>query len=57
MANIIDSQYTDEYVFDLDKKPGFMAAFGMTYYDSNPNMLIEKEYGEIRGRVKGWNPE
>ena len=33
--NIIDTHYTSEYVFDLDKKPGFNVAFGMTYYDSD----------------------
>ena len=61
MPNILDSVYTDQYVFNedggLDKNPGFMAAFGMTFYDSNQEMLDEPEYGEIQGRVKGWNGE
>ena len=61
MPNILDSVYTDEYVFNedntLDKKPGFNAAFGMAFYDSNQEMLNVPEYGQIRGRVRGWNPE
>ena len=60
MVNVVDSKYSDEYVFDRDKggpEAGFIAAFGMTYYDSNQNMLLVPEYGEIVGRVKGWNGE
>ena len=60
MVNTVDSEYTDEYVFDLDKggpEAGFNIAFGMTYYDSNPTMLIEPEFGELRGRVRKWTPE
>ena len=30
-------------------------AFGMTYYDSNPNMLIEPDYGEVKGRVRSYD--
>ena len=56
-VNLVDSHYGEDYVFDLDKGPGFMAAFGMTYYDSNREMLIEPDYGEIKGRVRSWNEE
>ena len=61
MLNVLDSVYSDAYVFNedntLDKKPGFVAAFGMTFYDSNQEMLDVPEYGQIQGRVKGWNGE
>ena len=56
-VNIVDSHYGDDYTFDLDKNPGFKAAFGITYYDSNKEMLIEPDYGEIIGRIKSWNNE
>ena len=56
-VNVVDSHYNDGYVFDLDKGPGFQAAFGLTYYDSNQEMIIEPDYGEIIGRVKSWNNE
>ena len=56
-VNVVDSHYGDEYTFDLDKGPGFRVAFGMTYYDSNQEMLIEPDYGTVTGRVKSWNEE
>ena len=56
-VNVVDSHYSDEYIFNLDKGPGFQAAFGLTYYDSNQEMIIEPDYGEIIGRVKSWNNE
>ena len=52
--NVMDSFYQDDYVFDLDKKPGLQVAFGMTYYDSNQEIIIEPDYGELIARVKKW---
>ena len=52
--NVIDSFYQDDYVFDLDKKPGLQIAFGITYYDSNQEMIVEPDYGELIARVKKW---
>ena len=43
--NVIDSFYQDDYVFNLDKKPGLQVAFGITYYDSNQEMIVEPDYG------------
>ena len=30
-------------------------AFGITYFDSNPYMIIEPDYGEVVARVKSWD--
>ena len=53
--NNIDYYYTDEYTFDLDKKPGFNIAFGISYYDHNRTMPIEPDYGEVVAKIKRWN--
>ena len=52
--NVIDSYYQDDYVFNLDKQPGLQIAFGITYYDTNQEMIVEPDYGELIGRVKKW---
>ena len=54
--NLLDSYFSEEYVFDMDKKPGFNIAFGMSYYDSNQKMLIEPDIAEIKARIKMWSP-
>ena len=54
--NLLDSYFSDEYVFDMDKKPGFNIAFGMSYYDSNQEMLIEPDIAELKARLKMWSP-
>ena len=55
--NNIDYYYTDEYSFDLDKKPGFNVAFGITYFDYNFEMLDEPDYGEVVAKIKSWDKE
>ena len=53
----IDYYYTDEYVLDLDKKPGFNIAFGITNFDHNLEMLDEPDYGEVVAKIKRWDSE
>ena len=54
-ANEIDSYYTEEYIFDLDKGKSLNVAFGITYYDDNQEMMKVPDYGELIARVKSWN--
>ena len=51
---MIDYFYEDDYVFDLDKKPGLNIAFGITYFDDNQEPIDDLDYGEVIGRVKTW---
>ena len=29
----------------------------MSYYDSNPYMLDEPDYGEVKARIRGWDAD
>ena len=55
--NAIDSYFNDTYEFDIDKKPGFQIAFGITTYDSNYEMIDEPEFAEIKMSLRYWSPE
>ena len=54
---MIDYFYEDDYVFDLDKRPGLNIAFGITYFDDNQEPIDDLDYGEVIGRVKTWGSE
>ena len=52
---MINYYYEDSYIFDVDKTPGLNLAFGITYYDNNPEPIdIDPDYGEILGQIKTW---
>ena len=56
--DVIDFYYEESYKFDLDKKPGLNVAFGVTYYDDNPEAIdIDPDYGELTAYVKSWGPD
>ena len=50
----IDYYYDDTEMFNLDKTPGLNVAFGITYYDDNPDPIDDLDYGEVTGAIKSW---
>ena len=50
--DVIDYYYEDTEIFDLDKTPGLNVAFGITYYDDNPDAIDDLDYGEVVGFIK-----
>ena len=45
-------------MFDLDKGNNSLGvAFGITYYDSNEEMIVEPDYAIVRARVKSWGDD
>ena len=55
--DVIDYYYKDTDMFDLDKTPGLNVAFGITYFDANPDPIDDPDYGEVVGTIKSWGPE
>ena len=56
-VNIIDSALTEEYRFDLDVNNSLQVAFGITYYDGNPEMLDFDDVGRLVPRLKTWTKD
>ena len=44
----IDSHFTSQDIFDIDKAPGIQVALGLTMYDGNYEPIDEPEYGEVK---------
>ena len=49
---MINYYFTEFDKFELDKKPGFHIAFGITHYDSNPEPIDDLDYGEVIAEIK-----
>ena len=53
--DVVDYYYDETYTFDLDKTPGFNVAFGITYYDNNPDPIdSDPYYGEVYVELVQW---
>ena len=55
--NTIDLAFTEDYEFNIDKKPGLQVAFGLTAYDDDYEMLVVPEYVTLKARMYGWNED